>query len=255
VAFRSQRRADEPDQRSIVLVDLTTGDEQILPGPAGVRELAWCGPNVLVYAATVGQERLLGRLDLATGKGETLVGDFQRLWSPACSPDGERLVFVGIPKGGKTRQLWLLDAGEHAPVQIGRARGRHDYPVFSPDGRSLAFRWAPSQALLGEAELFLLKLKRRAGEPRSLTSSPTFRRSRRRLRFAPDGKSVYYMEAVRRGGRLWRQPLAGDEPIPVLALPYIHTFDYDLAPDGQTLIFPRVGRKGDLYLLERQETE
>ncbi len=252
VAYRAQRYSDDPDRRTLVLHELQSRDEKTIPAPEGLRELAWCGPTTIVYAATAGERRMLGRLDLTSRKTEVLIDSFHRLWSPACSPNGKQVVFTGQQLRADPRDLWLLDTSQGAPRRLSADRGLHSYPVFSPDGRSIAFRWAPSRERLGEAELRLAQ-PGKGKMHRTVTSAPSFRRSQRRIRFSADGRALYYMESIHPEGRLWKVPATGGRPTPVLRIRNIHTFDFDLSPDDKTLVIPRVTRSGDLFVLQRQD--
>ena len=85
--------------------------------------------------------------------GGLVAGDLQQLTTaagsksqPAWSPDGTRLLYVS--KGAKTEdtgemedEIWLLDltAQDPQPVNISQQKGNDSDPIWSPDGRMIAF--------------------------------------------------------------------------------------------------------------------
>jgi len=68
-------------------------------------------------------------------------------WSrqPAYSPDGRFIAYVNARPGGRSRiaQVWVVSREGGTPVQISDVSGRAFGPVWSPDGRSLAFSHQP----------------------------------------------------------------------------------------------------------------
>lgn len=249
IVFRSGRRSTGKARRHIVVRRLEDSSSKQLPAPRGLRDFCWCGPAHLAYAATVDSKRILGLMDLSDGTAEVLVSGFHRLWSPTCSADGRRVVFGGRSSAADGRQLWLLD-GPHAAVRaLTAAPGVASYPVMHPSAATVAYRWAPAAAEMGQAELRLLDLGGDA-EPQSLARHSSLRRSLRRLRFAQDGAHIYYLEQRGRAGQLWRAPVAGGSPEALVRLSNVHTFDFDVSPDGASVIYPRIDRRGDVYVLD-----
>ncbi len=248
VAYRTERRLAGRSRRAIAIRELAGPEERVLPGPDGLRDFAWCGSEALVFAATAANGRQLGRMRASDGQAEVLLRGFHRLWSPSCSPDGRRVVFVGMQLATDRRDLWLYRPGADEPPQRLSTEGRHDYPEFSPDGRAVAYRWAPDRRRLGESELRLLHLDAYTVE--RVTAEPVFQRSRRRLRFERDGRWIYFMENDQGRARLWRVARRGGRPQPVRRIDGIQTFDFDLSKDAGWLVYSRVLRSGDLYQLQ-----
>jgi len=247
IAFRSQRTSDDPTQQSIVLYELGSKEEQEFPGPPGIRDFAWCGNDAIAYAATVGENRRLGLIKPESGESRLLVEGYNRIWTPSAAPDCGVVVFCGKHSKKDSRRIWRAEPGGELR-QLNREPGFETFPAFSPDGKWVAYRWAPSRKRLGESELRVVPAA--GGKPRTVTSHPSFRHSRRRIRWSPDGRHLYYMQATAAGGRLFKIKAAGGAPQAVTELDDIHTFDYDLSPDGSSLVYPRVILSGDLFVLE-----
>ncbi|MBN2493480.1 MAG: protein kinase [Deltaproteobacteria bacterium] len=241
VAYRSEGTGKHFDKHRIVIFDRASGERSPIQGPAGLRDFCFCGPEQIAFAATRAEERFLGLVDRA-GSQRMLVRGFDRIWSPACSPDGKQVVFAGKQLASDRRSLWRYALDESTPQRLTDV-GEAFYPCWSHDGRLIAYRWAPSLDRLGQAELRLLVPGK---PPRTLTGHRSFQLSRRRLRFSGDDRTIYYAQSAAPGGKIWRIPLAGGEPEPVFHLLHMHTFDFDLAPDG-ALVYAKVNRRGDLH--------
>lgn len=107
----------------------------------------------------------------------------------AVSPDGTHVAYVradvDMANNTTLRNIWLapLDGGE--PVQLTRS-GKDSNPVWSPDGRTLAFVSNRS----GKSQIYVMPLHFPGGEPRALTSvangatAPVF---------SPDGGQIAFL--------------------------------------------------------------
>jgi Tol biopolymer transport system component len=94
------------------------------------------GKRMDLTVQTVGADGR-GRRALA-GKGRIWVAPFD---GGSWSPDGSVLAFSGAPRkvdGEQSNRIYLVSADGGAPTEVPRTRGASE-PVFSPDGRTLAF--------------------------------------------------------------------------------------------------------------------
>jgi Tol biopolymer transport system component len=219
-----------------------------LASPEGMRDLAWCGRNHLVLAATLGEDRRLGLLRLEDGVIHLLASGYHRLWSPGADARCKRVVFSGQKEKDDERRIWIVNTDGQELRLLGGKAGRQTYPVFSPKGGRVAFRWAPSDDRLGESRLHVIGVK--SGRERTVTRHKTFVQSRRRIRWSDDGKDLFYMQDAGLGARLWKIPAGGGRPGRFRDFSDIHTFDYDLSPDGKSVVYPREVLSGDLFVLE-----
>jgi Tol biopolymer transport system component len=250
LVWRSRRVSGGKEKFFLVLHELGTASERLLAAPEGLRDFGFCSAEQLVFVATRQNERLVGRLSLNDNQETVLVSGFQRTWSPSCHPDGDRIVFVGQRKAEDGRGLYLVD--EKKKIQrLAPLEGLASYPSWSPDGTRIALRWAPSEKRLGEAELRVI-WPDGSHKPKVLTRQRSFGRSQRRLRWSPDGRWLYYLEAEAGGARLHKISTRTGKARAVKRIDQIHTFDFDLSADGRWLVIPRLKRDGDIYLLTGQ---
>jgi len=148
----------------------------------------------------------------------------------AISPDGQRIVYSGMPEGAVAPGLWLRDRALLEPVEIpGTSLGVH--PTFSPDGTQVAF--------IGDDRT--LKVVSLGGRPPvTLYGGPNLRRGG--LSWADDG-FIYFAEWVQDGGPapLHRIPETGGEVERVTSvdssrLEVAHYFP-DVLPGSELVLF------------------
>jgi Tol biopolymer transport system component len=75
-------------------------------------------------------------------------------WAPYFHPSGDYIVFANNAQGYRNFELYLVDAeGRHAPVRVTESDGFDGLPVFTPDGKRLA--WASSRTPDKKAQIFI----------------------------------------------------------------------------------------------------
>ncbi len=210
-----------------------------------------------------GRRRHVFVLELESGEVTDLTpGDFD---SPAfstggggfaLSPDGRELAFTSNRDPGSQR-AWTTNkdvfvtpldpAADHAaPLNLTGANPAFDGdPLYSPDGRYIAFRRQEVPAY--EADRFRLAIYDRAqGTVKVLTEG--FDNWVQSARWAPDSASMVFKAAEKGRTPLFRVALESGE-IRGLALPSVH--GYDVAPDGALgFSFSRVGEPVELFIAD-----
>jgi tricorn protease len=157
----------------------------------------------------------------AAGLRAVDTADTKMLSKPAVS--AERIAFV------YANDLWTADLEGRDVRRLTSAPGGESDPVFSPDGRTIAFTGQYD----GNVDVFVVPAA--GGVPRRLTWHPG---ADVVLGFTPDGASVLFASArassVRAYSRLFTVPVAGGETA-MLEIPYAS--DAEISPDGKRIAY------------------
>ena len=89
------------------------------------------------------------------GSDKRRVTNFKSMsWAPYFHPSGDYIIFTSNKLGFENFELFIVDAkGEHEPVRVTFTNGFDGLPVFSADGKKLA--WTSGRTGDGKAQIFL----------------------------------------------------------------------------------------------------
>jgi dipeptidyl aminopeptidase/acylaminoacyl peptidase len=167
------------------------------------------------------------------------------------SPDGAELCVVSNrdkeQASSTNSDLWLIPLGGGDGANITASnRGWDGNPVYSPDGRSIAFR---SQATPGyESELFRIGLyDRRSKTVRYLTDASNFDNWINDLQWSKDGAQLFFTADLKGENPVFRVALDGGTPSEVVADGAIA--GWGLAAGDRSLIYTRsrVGQPPEIF--------
>ncbi|HYE13064.1 MAG TPA: hypothetical protein VD968_01335 [Pyrinomonadaceae bacterium] len=149
-------------------------------------------------------------------------------YEPAVSPDRSEIAFVS---GG---DIWTVpSAGGEARLLVSHPATEYR-PLYSPDGRRLAF----TSARTGNGDLYVLDFE--SGDTRRLTFDDGFDQLDA---WSPDGRWLYFSSTSRdisASNDIFRVAADGGTPMPVSADRYANESGAAPSPDGADLAF--VGR-------------
>jgi dipeptidyl aminopeptidase/acylaminoacyl peptidase len=208
-------------------------------------------------------------LDLAGRKAQQLTSGKQDDELPAWSPDGRSLAFASKraadPDRDEDWNLYRIDATPGAEPKRLTATALDDNdpswgsrPVWSPDGRSIAFLQGGEQRLIYYALQKVAVVPADGGPERVLTAS--LDRWTRLPQWSADGTSLYFLVEEDRTYQLARVPAAGGAVEHVVAGKRVLS-GLDVGPDGKIAVVastpdapPEVFavEKGELRPLSRQ---
>ncbi len=179
-------------------------------------------PQEMVWVDRSG--RILGR-----------VGAVQNsIFFPEISPDG-RFIAVSARDGEvNDRDIWVHDVANGTKKPVAPAKGNDNFPVWSPDGRRIAF----TSSRTGNYDLYLKSLDPDAPEkPIVATEQLEFCRH-----WSPDGKLLCYTRAGAAGRELMllRMDGPGRTPEVFLARPNAWVDGARFSPNSKYRLMPRM---------------
>jgi len=187
--------------------------------------VAWTPDEKMIAVVTTsGGRDNIALIDYATGKVKRRVyGNLDAIYSPRFSPDGTKIVFVGLKNGFS--DIYTIDIGRGEPTRVTYDIYEDRDPVFSPGGDSVAFvsdrpdegePWIPGR--------YAIWIRDRAGAVSRLTdrggqlSHPEFSHSGQYLLYAAsDSASNIYAYSLATDRVVRRTNLLGDASYLTLA--------------------------------------
>jgi dipeptidyl aminopeptidase/acylaminoacyl peptidase len=156
----------------------------------------------------------------------------------AISPDGQEVAYTSnideVEATSTNNEIFVVPIAGGAPRKISTSPGADTTPLYSPDGKYIAWR---SQARAGfEADKWrLLVQDRQSGKTRDATE--TFDRSVGSLSWRPDSKAIFFVAEDHGEAPIWALALEAKQPRETARL---HADDLIFANDGRTLYFTRM---------------
>jgi Tol biopolymer transport system component len=189
-----------------------------------------------------GKGENLFRIDLNDGATKQLT--FSRYNdSPACSSDGQWIVYQSEDKG--RRFIHKIPAEGGVPQRLSELIGHR--PTFSPDGKLVAFNYTEGET----AEKFRLKVAVIPAEGGALLYTfGTDPRLRSRIRFTPDGKGLAWPINEGGVGNIWVQRLAGGSPKQLTSFASEMIKDFAFSHDGRSMALLRGHVTKDVVLIK-----
>ena len=158
----------------------------------------------------------------------------------AISPDGLEVAFTSnvdeVEATSTNNEIFILPiTGGGAPKKLSTSPGSDSTPLYSPDGRYLA--WRMQNRLGYESDRFQLVIyDRKAGQFRNLTQS--FDRWVGTMAWTPDSKSIYFASEDKGEAPIYR--ITVEQGATVQEVIRGANDDLTFSPDGQTLVFTRM---------------
>jgi serine/threonine protein kinase/Tol biopolymer transport system component len=161
---------------------------------------------------------------------------------PTISPDSRWIVYQRTDANNKTT-IWKMSIDGGQATQLVDSESRA--PVFSPDGKSLLFKYSPD----GGANVTKLGLTAmNADTPIQQLDLPAILSSRW-FRWSPDGKGIVYMGGQNADRRLWIQAIKGGEPKEFMDTKDLRIFGFDLSRDGHGIALALGEETSDVVLV------
>jgi Tol biopolymer transport system component/DNA-binding winged helix-turn-helix (wHTH) protein len=195
----------------------------------GAAHFSFSRDGSIAYVPGSGVEPL--RRLVAVGRDGTrhpIAEDGRLFYDPALSPDGSKIAISIVTDGNS--DLWIYDTRRSTLTRLTTSPGEEEHPLFSPDGRSLAYDYA----MAGSFRLYSRAVDG-SGRERKIGRGE---RNERAETFTPDGRNLVYSTENPRGGfDLGLVPLEGEgEERPLLRTPFDERYAR-ISPDGRFLAY------------------
>ena len=183
------------------------------------------------------------RMDLDGGNLKQLTkGDNDN--DPSITPDGQWVIYCD--REDKQTTIWKVSIQGGVPIRVAGTNQAMS-PSVSPDGKLLAYIEVTQKAK-PPFQLVVISIE-------TLAQLKTFDIpvlvSDHLLRWSPDGRDLVYLGRATGVGlaSVWRQPLDGRAPTPVLDLKPDSIFSFAYSPDGKQLALSRGSLTRDAVLI------
>jgi eukaryotic-like serine/threonine-protein kinase len=184
------------------------------------------------------------RMDLDGGNLKQLTkGDNDN--DPSITPDGQWVVYCD--REDKQTTIWKVSIQGGVPIRVVGSNQAMS-PTVSPDGKQLAYIEVTQKAK-PPFQLVVISIE-------TLAQLKTFDipvlASDRLLRWSPDGRELVYLGRATGVGlvSVWRQPLDGSAPTPVLDFKPDSIFSFAYSRDGKELALSRGSLTRDAVLIK-----
>jgi Tol biopolymer transport system component len=148
---------------------------------------------------------------------------------PRLSPDGTRIARQLVDPLRGNPDIWVVDLQDGSSVRVTTATGSDTLPVWSPDGRRLAY----GSGTLKDRRLSIAAADG-TGVLQELSCPGTYCEP---TDWSADGRSLIVNARSTGGGDVWSVPLeAGEAGRGILSEPFPE-YDARLSPDGQWLVY------------------
>ena len=245
------------DRSGIYLKVMASGEiHSLLPREHDITSLGWFPDGSQLFASwSTPPENKLGlwALSILGGAPRKLS---EEGWAPTVSPDGSQIVFLKSPAFGDTGlEIWLMrtNGGEEKRLVPASRREALASPVWSPDGRSIAYVKQEYETPTPVSSIELLNLEQ--GKAKAVLTDPRLDLG---LRWLPDGRLMYVLFELppnQANSNIFVSRLSAatgkmEGPPERISSGEGNIAEPSVTADGKQLAFNRVNSQLDVYVSE-----
>jgi len=190
------------------IIDLKDKKEiKILDKFGVITDPAWSEVNKRLaftrYEGSLKDESEIWTIRLDGEEQRVLTNEGGMQYNPAWSPDGETIVYTSAKTFG-AHEIWIMDKDGRNNKKLTESADKFDIlPVFSPDGKKIAF----ASNRLGNFDIWIMdkdgKALKNLTKTESLDTKPSF---------SPDGKEIIFTSTRSGSLQLWVMNTDGTNP-------------------------------------------
>ena len=171
----------------------------------------------------------------------------------AISPDGQEVAYTSnideVEATSTNNEIFLVPITGGTPRKISTSPGNDNTPVYSPDGKSIAWRSMARGGFEADKESLMI-YQRQSAQTRNATAD--WDRSVGDLAWTPDSKAIYFTAEDYGEAPIWSLGLDEKKPTEVVRL---HAGDLAFSKDGRSLYFGRVSVSSPTEIAKLDLTE
>jgi len=233
--------ADDGDGRTLWIISAEGGKPKELIPKGGLNSYPsiTADGRYLVFQSNRSGHFAVWRSDLSGENMKQLTGE-EIAAQPAVSPDGKWIVYNSSVEGLGDLFRISIDGGQ--PFRM--TDKTSGWAFVSPDSQRVACQMIVD----GKTRLAILSLD--SGELLKSFDVPRLANLRLGVHWTPDGAAVSYRDWV---NGIWKQELAGGEPLRLEGLPEEKLFSYGWSPDAKFFAFARGTTTRDVVLIKSEK--
>lgn len=168
---------------------------------------------------------------------------FEKAGEGYFSPDGEKIIFQGVPTGEEDYQIFTLDLKSREFVRITHDKGACTCAFFRPDGKKIIYAASPKQAQKAPPGVYkwdftpymnIYEAEIDGSNPRLLTQGSAYHAE---CAYSPDGSEIVYASNEEGSMNLYVMKSDGSDVRRVTSTDHCYNGGPFFSPKGKEIIF------------------